>query len=90
MTTMIDQTLLTDGSWTEIAAGPIANILLAGPSRGWEIFVGAAPTTGDSGMPVTSPDGSWGSSVLDASDAVYARPFGAFSTAPIVLSGMRN
>lgn len=91
MSTMIAQALATDGSWTLIAAGPIANILIAGPSAGYEIYIGSSlPANGTSGMPLTSLDGSWSASVLAAGDNVYARPFGAFNGRTMSISGIKN
>ncbi len=91
MTTMISKTLLTNGAWTEIAVGPIANILLVGPSSGWAVFVAAtAPGVGDAGMPVTAIDGAWSSSVLGSNESVFARPFGQFADRAVSVSGMKN
>lgn len=91
MSTMISQTLNTDGSWTLIAEGPIANILLTGVSNGWEVIVADSPPgPTDQGMPITSIDGAWGSTALDETDNVYGRPFGQRSRAPLVIKGMMN
>ena len=60
MTTMISQILLTNGAWTEVAVGPVANILLSGPPGGWAVYVATTAPGGEaSGMPVTSLDGAW-------------------------------
>lgn len=91
MTTMISQILSINGAWTEIAIGPIANILIVGPSNGWEVFVSTmAPAVEDMGMPVTSLDGAWGSSVLAAGESVFARPFGLRQQSALTISGMFN
>lgn len=91
MTTMISQPLATNGAWTQVAVGPIANILLVGPPGGWAIRIDTtAPTIEETGMPVTSVDGSWSSSVLDADESVFARPFGARQGVAMTLSGMFN
>lgn len=91
MTTMVDAALNTDGSWALVASAPIANILLTGVSNGWEIYVGSAlPGVGVNGLSVSSVDGSWGSSSLDASDNVYGRPFGRLEGVAMSIRGMVN
>lgn len=91
MTIMISQALTTDGAWTLISAGPIANILISGPANGWSVCVAASqPNANVGGMPITSPDGAWSSSVLAAGEGVYARPFGQYAGRAIVISGMKN
>ena len=91
MTTMISQVLMTNGAWTEIAVGPIANILIAGPANGWEVYIDTtAPGVEDVGMPVTSSDGAWTSSVLAAGESVFARPFGSRQQSALTISGMFN
>lgn len=91
MTTMISQTLGTDGTWTPIANGPIANILLTGSPGGWEVIVATSlPDAGVGGMPVTSLDGAWSSNILASNENVYARSFGGFGPRALLIRGMKN
>lgn len=88
---MIDQALATDGSWTLIAEGPIANILLAAGSSGWEIYIGPnQPTPETSGLPISAFDGSFSASALDEGSNVYARSFGRLAGATMSLRGVYN
>lgn len=91
MTIMINKPLTEGSSWTEVATGPIANVLLVGPVGGWEIYVTPnQPTSNDEGMPVTSSDGAWASSVLGAGESVYARPTFPYNSHEISIKGMMN
>lgn len=89
MTTMIRQTLATDGTWTAIAVAPIADIKAVSIPGGWEVYLGISlPAPSAFGMPVTSPDGMFAATALTASDNVYARPFGRAASSALVVSGM--
>ena len=91
MTTMISQALATDGTWTAVANGPIVNILLTGSAGNWEIIVATSlPDPTASGMPVTSLDGAWSSSVLASNENVYARSFGGSGPRALLIRGMKN
>lgn len=91
MTTMISQALATDGTWTAIASGPIANILLTGSAGGWEIIVATSlPAPATTGMPVQSLDGAWSSSALESNENVYARSFGGSGPRALLIRGMKN
>lgn len=88
MSTMIEVTLATDGSWALVAEAPIANILLTGPSAQWEIIVAdTLPAPEDRGVTVTSLDGAFGSSALEETDNVYAR---GIRNQPFVIRGISN
>lgn len=88
---MVDTALTTDGTWTLIASGPITNVLLVGVPNGWEVSVGASlPAPGVAGLAVSSIDGSWGATSLDAEDNVYGRPFGRLVDTPMSIRGMVN
>lgn len=90
MSTTSRITLATDGSWTLLSAYT-DNILVAGPPSGWEVYVGtSAPSSGTSGMKVSSLDGAWSSSVLADTDSVYGRPFGSFSGVAVQLTVMKS
>lgn len=91
MTIMISQALTTDGAWTLISAGPIANILLTGSAGSWEIIVATSlPVPATTGMPVQSLDGAWSSSVLASNENVYARSFGGSGPRALLIRGMKN
>jgi len=91
MSTMISQPLMTNGAWTEIAVGPIADILLVGPSGGWAVYVASmAPDVNAVGMPITAIDGAWSASALEPNENVFARPFGSYAGRAITISGMKN
>lgn len=90
MSQTVKVALTADGEWTLLSAYT-DNILVAGPPSGWEVYVGtSAPSSGTSGMKVSSLDGAWSSSVLDNADSVYGRPYGAFSGVAVQLTVMKS
>lgn len=90
MSQTVKVALTADGEWALVSAYT-ENILIVGVPSGYEIYVGtSAPTSADSGMPVTAIDGAWSSSSLAAADSVYARPFGAYEAVAIELSIMKS
>lgn len=91
MSTMISQALNIDGTWTVIASGPVANVLIAGPASGWELYIGSSlPAPATTGLPVTAIDGAWSSSALAAGDNIYARPFGRLASGTVNIRGIKN
>lgn len=91
MTTMIRQQLLAAPAWTQITVDDIVEILLTGPSGGYEVSIGLmAPGVNDSGMPVTANEGSFRWTGFAADEAVFARPFGAFQNQQPTLNGMSS
>lgn len=91
MTTMISQQLLAAPAWTQLTVDDVAEVLLVGPTAGYEVSIGAtAPGVNDSGLPVTANGGAFHWSGFAVDEAVFARPFGMFAASRPTIAGMSS